>query len=119
MVTQRILQGKKWMPLSGVKMLDRKIGSCQPLPSFTPSQPPPGTSGVCWPRTCMSSCAHWQVVNEPQPASPPLPLAVFSAHPRLWLAADGHDVLRAPVENLIARTVTHDVMKVSPEVCHP
>jgi len=41
---------------------------------------------------------------------------VFAAHPRLWLVADTQDMLRAPVENLIARTVTHDVMKVSPEV---
>ncbi|KAF5839636.1 hypothetical protein DUNSADRAFT_292 [Dunaliella salina] len=45
--------------------------------------------------------------------------AVFAAHPRLWLAADTHDMLRGPIENLIARTVTHDVMKVSPEVRVP
>jgi hypothetical protein len=42
--------------------------------------------------------------------------AAFDLNPRLWLVADPHDHLRAPIENLIARTVTHDVMKVSPEV---
>lgn len=43
-------------------------------------------------------------------------LAVFGAHPRLWLVASMNHDLRGPIESLIARTVTHDVMKVSPEV---